>query len=264
MIDFINSLPFTAPVDGGHVEMPANIVKGYPSQLNQGLFDKTLDLSFISCSEYLKNKSRYALVSDLCIGAFPEVMSVVLYTKKPLFELDHEVIAITKQSSTSVNLLKILCYHFWKIIPTFTAFDKVEEVTNYSAFLLIGDQSLHYSNFPGYSRIDLCKAWYYATGLPFTFAVLAARNEIVMSHAKAIESCVAKLHESLKWSINNLIEIEKLAEEKSGLASDVIHDYFKILHYQLNAKQKEAINRFESLMLQLPENSSTLTTEALV
>lgn len=253
IIEYINSLPFCAGIDLGHISLNANIIKGIPSKLNHLLQEGSLDLSLISCSEYLKYKEDYALVSGLCIGAFPKVMSVVLYTKKALYELDQETIVITKQSAASALLLKALAKEYWNINPIFKPLLDVDYAEQFNAFVLIGDDCLRKPEFPGYSRIDLCEAWYHATGLPFTFAVFAARREVQEKYPEDLDHCIEKIQASLHWAYQHPQEIERLAKEKSGLSSSIISEYFQVLRYRLTPKQKEGLDLFEAKIKMLPE-----------
>ncbi len=259
MIEYINALPFYAAFKTGAIKTEASFVTGNPSTLNQLLREEQLDLALISSSEYLKHLEKYTLLPQFCIGAFPAVMSVVLYTNCPLYELDNQIIAVTSQSQTSVDLLRILAFYFWGVNPQFTPLPSLSRAQKFKAFLLIGDECLTHPQFEGYTRIDLCEAWYHATALPFTFAVFAATDKAHEQKSGEIGQFMQQVQQSLNWSRAHPETIHALAKAQSSLSEEKITAYYSYLQYTMNNKQRQALERFGSYTANLADKAPLVT-----
>ena len=277
IIDYINALPFLAAFKSGAVSFPAQFVLGVPSALNRALRRGDLDISMISSAEFLHMPQRYALIPPYCIGASDKVMSVALYTRLPLKELDGALVAVTGQSSTSVELLRLLCTHYWKINPHFTIFSgnaiDIAKLPACPAFLLIGDECLQNPHFPGYTTVDLAQAWHLATGLSFVFAVFAANSAERAVHiaenltddsqkntsvlgSERISSQVTKaelaefshaLGQALDWAKKNPALIHQMAIEKSRLSPEIISAYFQVLQHTMTPQHMQGLEKFRAL-----------------
>lgn len=252
-LNYINSLPFFAAFQKGVVPCAGNLIYNVPTALNRALHAQKLDISLISSAEYLCHKENYTLITDACIGADGPVMSVLLYIRDgtSLDALDEQTVAVTAESASSTLLLKILCHNFWQIYPHFSTLNSIEETGKYAAFLLIGDPCLKNQTVPGFYTLDLADAWRIATGLPFTFAVFAAHNNVVEEKKKEIITFTYQLQQALQWAMENRQEIECLASERFALPIEFIRLYYTLLRYEFNEKQKMGLQKFEELAIQI-------------
>ncbi len=246
-IDFINALPFYAAFFKGAIDPGVELIRAVPSELNRQLRSGTLDLSPISCSEYLHHRDLYALLPDFCIGARTRVDSVCLYYKGAMQELGDRTIGVTSQSASSSLLVKVLCHHFWQLKPRFETLPSIQDIHDYEAFLLIGDQCLEHPYVKGYQTIDLAQAWFHATGLPFTFAVFAVRKDSLQRSPQEVSAFEEKLRASFEWSSKNPEIILELAQQRCSRPLDHIRRYYNLLYYHFDALQRKALDRFDLL-----------------
>src|SRR5579864_585028 len=107
-IKYTNDLPIYAAFDEGVIEYPGKLHADVPSRLNEMMHDGLLDVGPISAFAYAQDADRYVLLPDLCIGARDEVISVVLVSSVPPALLDGAEIAVTPESATGRNLLRVL------------------------------------------------------------------------------------------------------------------------------------------------------------
>src|SRR5688500_13473422 len=91
-IPWINCFPIYGAIDRGVVEMPADLVSGTASELNDLLAAAVLDVSVVSAVEYARNASAYHLLPDLAITSDGPVHSVKLFSRRPVAELDGRTI----------------------------------------------------------------------------------------------------------------------------------------------------------------------------
>ncbi|MGD9343605.1 MAG: hypothetical protein PVJ25_06185, partial [Desulfuromonadales bacterium] len=91
------------------------IVAGVPAELNRMLAEGTIDACPSSSFEYALRADDYLLLPGHSISSIGPVHSVLLFTPGPLNDLPGQEIAITGESATSINLLKVLLMEFCRI-----------------------------------------------------------------------------------------------------------------------------------------------------
>lgn len=254
IINYLNSIPFTAAFDLGVLQPHVMLQSGVPTQLNQKLREGELDVSFISAAEYLCYPELYTLLPDFCIGARERVASVCLYVRESIDRLDGRRVALTPDSASSAMMLRLFCQQHWKISPQFVTLEAIDNYEGYEGFLLLGDQCLRRPQVPGFRTIDLATVWYYTTGLPFTFAVLAARRDSMAAKAVEIAAWQVTLGESLAWSRAHAAEITQLGQQRSQLPLDVLTDYYRLLRFDFDAEQQRGLARFSQLLEETDAN----------
>lgn len=260
VIDYINFYPLFAAFQEGAIFSQFEWKPAVPSALNKALYCGDLDVSPISSSEYLLNRSGYGLLPDFCIGAGEKVMSVCLHIKGDISSLDGIVVGLTAQSASSALLVKVLCHHFWKVSPTFVTMNTVDELKQCDAFLLIGDDSLRNPKFPGYTTVDLATAWYRETQLPFTFAVFAARSEVLETHPKEIEALRTAFQQSYAWATEHPDIIVSLAYQRCPIPVERIKEYYSVLRYRFDDSQQKALDLYGKLIETLPPHLKETTS----
>lgn len=241
-VNYINALPFFAAFQLEEVPTTAQFIYNTPARLNQALALGEIDIGLVSSIEYLKNRISYSLLPQFGITAYDRVMSVCLYTRCPLSELDGKNIGTTVESASSIALLEVLCEQFWDISVTMTPISTVDEGKTHEAFLIIGDQCLQHQHLDGYTTIDLAQAWYYATGLPFTFALFVRRHDHKID--EEIVLFQQQLQDSLIWAQNNRETIEDIAVKRCSISQKLIREYFSLIHYSLNDHMLEGLAKF--------------------
>ena len=234
-------------LEAGIIPHSVELVHAVPAELNRRLYMNELDVAFVSTFEYLRHRENYDLLSNLCIAAYEHVYSVCLYSRCRLRDLDGKTIGITRQSASSVALLKLLCKRHWKIQVQFKWIDTEEEGFSLDACLLIGDQSLVHQEVDGFYRIDLANAWTYATGLPFTFAVFAIRKPLHKEKQDELEDLAHSFHQSLEWARNHKDVIIEKAIAKTNVSQSLLTKYYQTLLYTMGAQEREAIELFSEL-----------------
>lgn len=249
-IRYINFLPLFAAVELGKVHSTSQYRFDVPAALNSALRSGELDISPISAAEYLANAPSYELLPHYCIGAVDRVFSVTLYTRYPVEQLDGRTIGLTAQSASSVLLLKVLCYHFWKVSPHFQVFDDLKNHSQFDALLVIGDDALLHPELPGYQNIDLATAWHDSTALPFTFAVFAARKSTQLGQRQAFNE---RLELSYQWAQENPDVILSLARQRLPISIERLKAYYEALRYPFCPQQQAGLNRFHDLVRTLKE-----------
>ncbi|MBU0701536.1 menaquinone biosynthesis protein [bacterium] len=243
-LDFINCLPVYYGILEEKVGINAQIIKGFPNQLNNLLAAGDLDISPISSIEYARHQDEYLLLPDICLNSEGPVKSVVLISKFPIEMLDDKSIALPTTSATSHVLLKILLSHLnvaYEVKPA----EINSMLSNSDAALLIGDDALRIRKADDLFLYDLAELWQEKTGFPIVFAVWAVRKDyvrklsIVSPYLEIIEEIAYSLRKSLNYGLANIDKIiDRVLPE---FPSVDLWDYFRNLKYKFGAREREGL-----------------------
>lgn len=247
-IAYINCAPVYGAIDRGIVAAPGELVTGTPAELNDLLVAGELDVSVISAIEYARNSRDLVLLPDLAISCDGPVRSVALFSRRPVEDLDGRTVLLSASSRTSVALLELLCRDVWKITPKFAeARAEAQDLQTlaalpHEAVLVIGDAALALANGGAYPhRYDLGAAWKRWTGLPFVFAVWAARRT---ADAASVQRCHGALMASREWGLGHLEFLADTAAQSSGVPRSVCLEYLTGLNYSFTYKHLAGLADF--------------------
>ncbi|MFZ5625389.1 MAG: menaquinone biosynthetic enzyme MqnA/MqnD family protein [Gemmatimonadota bacterium] len=268
-IPWINCYPIYGAIDRGIVRLDAELVSGTASELNDLLAAQELDVSVVSAVEYARNAAQYHLLPDMAISCDGPVHSVALFSKRPLAELDGATVLLTASSRTSVLLLELLCRHRWRIAPRFaTVRAEASDLAALSGFpheavLVIGDAALVLTAHGQYRhKVDLGAEWRAWTGLPFVFAVWAARRTVPAATAAMVHR---RLLDSRAWGLEHLDTLARAAAANTGVPEAVCRNYLGDLDYALSYRHLAGLTDFFRRLAQdglVPDGSLSFITAA--
>jgi len=268
-IPWINCYPVYGAIDRGLVSVPAELVTGTASELNDLLAAGELDVSAVSAVEYARNAAAYHLLPNLAITCDGPLHSVALFSRRPIEELSDATVLLSASSRTSVLLLELLCRHRWKIAPRFaTARAEAMDLESlaglpHEAVLVIGDAALLLTARRDYPiKLDLGGEWHAWTGLPFVFAVWAARREALAEPVRAVHE---SLLESRAWGLSHIDELAADAARRTGVAERVCHAYLSDLDYALSYRHLAGLTDFFRRLAQdglVPDGSLSFISAA--
>ncbi len=249
-IGYINCAPVYGAIDRGIVALPrgGELVTGTPSELNDLLVAGELDLSVISAIEYARHGKDLVLLPDLAISCDGPVRSVALFSRRTVGQLDDRIVLLSASSRTSVALLELLCHDVWRIQPRF-AEARAEPpdlealaALPHEAVLVIGDAALKLAAAGTYAhRYDLGEEWKRWTGLPFVFAVWAARR---VASLAAVRRGLAALVASRAWGLAHLGELAADAARTTGVSLAMCREYLDGLDYAFTGLHHTALTDF--------------------
>ena len=167
----------------------ARIVFDLPSRLADRLASGQLDVALIPSVELFQDPS-YTIISDACIGCRGPVLSVKLFSRKPVSRI--RTLALDEGSRTSVTLVRVLLEHKLGVRPRLEPLPIGASVndTGADAVLLIGDRAIHPPAGPFEEVWDLGDQWWQWTGVPFVFAMWTARSQANLDDIEATLSAV--------------------------------------------------------------------------
>jgi len=112
----------------------------------------------------------------------------------------------------------------------------------HDAVLVIGDAALLLGAGGTYPHdTDLGEAWKAWTGLPFVFAVWAARRDAA---AEAVSEVHSALLASRRWGLAHLDELAAQAAERTGVGTETCRAYLSGLDYGLSYRHLAGLADF--------------------
>ncbi|MDT8423324.1 MAG: menaquinone biosynthesis protein [Desulfuromonadales bacterium] len=248
-ITYSNCVPFfyfirEAGFDG-------EIIPGVPAELNRLLASGAIDASPSSSFEYARNWRNYLLLPDLSVSADGPVWSVLLFSEKSPEQLDPLTkIAITGESATSVNLLRVILreYYGWDHVCTYVPGEPLEQiVASGRPVLLIGDRALRCAYTTNHRAFDLGTMWKELTALPFVFALWIVRREFAEKNAVALDLLKKQLQQAKEKAFSQLSLLARRTGEATAMTEKQRVEYWRLIEYGLPASCLEGMQLYFQL-----------------
>lgn len=249
-IQFLNCLPLYWGLARTGTLLDLELTKDTPEKLSERLVAGELDVGPITLVEYLKNADDLVAFPDIAVGCDGPVMSCVIVSQVPLEQLDGARVALGSTSRTSVRLAQLLLAERFGVRPDYYTCppDLALMMREADAAVLIGDAALranlHDGPKYGLAVHDLGALWKEWTGLPFVFAVWAARKE----YAERRPELTRQVHQAFLASRDlSLEEVGKVAEQAArweAFDAEVLERYFTTLDFRFGGPQLEAVTEF--------------------
>ncbi len=243
-VPFVNAQPLTWGFLRGPYRGIFEVTRVAPSGIPDLLRSNQVDVGLIPSIEYLRLPG-VELLPQLCIASKRRVRSVILASRVPLEQI-HSV-ALDANSRTSAALLKILLLRrglrdvrYAEQAPSLR-----EMLLEHDAALLIGDAALT-ADVTGLRVLDLAAEWFAQTGLPFVFALWAARAGVVVPDG------VRPFIESRRLGVASIPSIAVLEGQRLRLPPESIESYLRTnIHYVLGSEEQRGLDLFFRLAQQL-------------
>ncbi|MFF5716168.1 menaquinone biosynthetic enzyme MqnA/MqnD family protein [Streptomyces buecherae] len=249
-IQFLNCLPLYWGLARTGSLLDLELTKDTPEKLSEQLVRGDLDIAPVTLVEFLRNADDLVAFPDLAVGCDGPVMSCVIVSQVPLDQLHAARVALGSTSRTSVRLAQLLLSERFGVQPEYYTCppDLGVMMQEAQAAVLIGDAALranlYYAPRLGLDVHDLGQMWKDWTGLPFVFAVWAARRAYLEQEPELVH----KVHEAFLSSRDvSLEEVAKVAEQAArweAFEPEVLERYFTTLDFSLGAEQLAGIAEF--------------------
>jgi len=245
-IPFLNLLPIFRALETRLSVENVRFVSGHPSDLNRKLREGKLDISPSSSIEYGKLPDRYLLCPDISISSRSKVMSVLLFSHRPVTDLPGDPIAVTNNSDTSVVLLEILLREFLgkrnRLVRT--SLSAGEALLRYPAYLAIGDEAIRGSLSGAAAHVtDLGEWWNRETGAPFVFALWIVPGEALREGGERLRRFARTLLSAKRIAREEMDREDSRIIGPEWIPRGFLSEYWRNLSYDLSA-EIEGLDRF--------------------
>lgn len=247
-ITYANCVPFFHYL--AEAGFRGRIVEGVPAELNRLLATGAIDVSPSSSFEYGCRWQDYLLLPGHSISSCGPVRSVLLFTAKPIEALDGVEIALTGESATSVNLLRILLREFFgfqKVTYRLPRRPVETLIAEGAPALLIGDRALRAALSASGNVYDLGELWYRFTGLPFVFALWILRREAAQAKQQEVVALLRQLTAARTLALASLDVVAAATPERQWMGEAGLVAYWRSMSYDLDERHLAGLRHFFAL-----------------
>lgn len=233
---YLNAAPLNYLLHYGEVPDWLEVRFEGPAAGAEALRNGRADLCILPAVEFQRIPGLVVL-PGMAIASPGRVRSVVVLSRRPFEELRH--IGVTAKSRASVALLQVISSEFLGHRLELTPFDSYPEAMDrFDGALLIGDEAL--TTPAGALRVtDLAELWRRHTGLPFVFAIWAARRE------SCSQRLVDFLHRSKRAGLTGLPRIAADFSSRLGMTPAAVEDYLSgNISYELGPAELESLDLY--------------------
>jgi len=250
-IQFLNCLPLFWGLARTGSLLDMDLHTDTPDGLNDALASGDLDMGPISLMEFLRHADDLVALPDIAVGSDGDVMSCLIVSQVPLEELDGQPVALGSTSRTSVRLAQLLLAERVGVNPEYFVCppDLRTMMSEAKAAVIIGDAALraalHEAPRMGLEVHDLGRMWKDWTGLPFVFAVFAARRDFLAREPALVRQVHADLLASRDLSLAEMAKVcEQAAQWEEFDAATLERYYTTALDFSLGGEQLAGIAEF--------------------
>ncbi|MDZ7343160.1 MAG: menaquinone biosynthesis protein, partial [candidate division KSB1 bacterium] len=245
-IPYLNCVPFYDRFEN----KPFRLIPLAPRPMGKLAEQGQIDGGPLSLLDYWRVEKDFDLL-DYGIAVRNLARSVVLYSNYPWLELEGKRLGITSETSTSIELLKVLLAHKYgvaakleRLHPIFQA----SEAAHFDAVLVIGDEALIRAK-AGLANFryvfDLGKEWHDWTGLPFVFAVWAVRKSVNTEKKQAL---IDQLERAALDADQRHPHFGAWHGKRLGMTPAEVQVYLDGFVFRLGEKEKAAMAKFRGLL----------------
>lgn len=235
-VSYLNSRPLIEGLGG--LLPSAELTLDYPSRLADALALGQLDVALIPSVEYFR-RPGYEVVSDACVAARGEVLSVKLYCRVHPGMVRR--LALDEGSRTSAALARVILAERYGVFPETEplSMESSTRDTSADAILIIGDRAMHRPEGEFEVVMDLGQVWYEWTGLPFVFAMWVARRNAQTDGVEEVLSASRDL------GLSRVDQIARRHAPLLGISEQLAKTYLtKNLHYYLTGAERSGLRLF--------------------
>ncbi|PIQ84737.1 MAG: hypothetical protein COV75_00415 [Candidatus Omnitrophica bacterium CG11_big_fil_rev_8_21_14_0_20_63_9] len=257
-VPYLNSTPFFR---GLSLSPHMAVTEAAPREVGERAAAGEVAAGLLPLADFLRLEAQFERVGPFGIAVRGRARSVLLFSRKPIRQLEGATIAVTDDTSTSAVLLRLILERRYQIVPASyerrlhserrrqqaSASKERRQDTEADALLLIGDEALRYkrSNVHYPFETDVAFEWWLWQHVPCVFAVWAIRKDVAVGEKKLLETSLSRA-----LGVNQR-QLDVIAHEASAtfeLPAQELQDYLGKFIYRLSRDEEEGISRFRELM----------------
>ncbi|MEU9602914.1 menaquinone biosynthesis protein [Streptomyces sp. NPDC048057] len=249
-MQFLNCVPLYWGLARTGTLVDFELTKDTPEKLSERLVRGELDIAPISLVEFLRHSDQLVAFPDIAVGCDGPVMSCVIVSQVDLEQLDGARVALGSTSRTSVRLAQLLLSERYGVTPDYYTCppDLGLMMQEADAGVLIGDAalraSLHEAPRLGLQVHDLGQMWKQWTGLPFVFAVWAARKDYLAREPEVVHEVHQAFLASRDLSLEEVTKVSEQVARWEAFDAELLERYFRTLDFRFGAEQLAGVREF--------------------
>ena len=257
VVSFLNSRPLIEGLDrvGAGVELVFDVPAALP-----GLLDRdAVDAALVPVIDFVRPRRSWSVISDACIGCDGETLTVKVFSRVPPEQIRR--LHVDGDSHTSVVLAALVWREMYGTRLRMTPYHRGVSEDQCEAILLIGDKVVNQRLIHLDIEIDLGGAWKSLSGLPFVFAVWAAKRD------RDLDGLATTLGRARDLGLASLDRIAENVAPGMGWPVELARRYLtRRLAFTLGPQLREGLRRFLELagkhgLVPQPEKGSGVFSE---
>jgi chorismate dehydratase len=238
-VSYLNTFPFVFGLKASGFLQNFSLELDVPSLCAEKLKNGTVDIALVPAGA-LPEITKFHYISDFCIGAVREVKTVLLLSRVPLEQIRQ--VSLDFDSRTSVELVKVLARHHWKIEPQWENLKAGDAASpdHIESLVAIGDKTFEIRRHFPYVY-DLASAWIDFSGLPFVFAVWISRKKLP-------DDALLQFTNALGYGVSHKSECIGYFHDQLPGCGDCLSYLEQNISYEFDSKKREGLNKFLSLL----------------
>jgi chorismate dehydratase len=234
-VSYLNTFPFVYGIRESGLLHNFSLELDVPSVCAEKLKNGSVDIALVPVAA-LPEIGGLNYISDFCIGAVGEVKTVLLLSKVPREKI--RKVHLDFDSRTSVELVKVLARHHWRIHPQWENLQagRAASPEDIESLVAIGDKTfLIRKNFP--YVYDLAAEWIRFTGLPFVFAVWVSR-------VKLPDEVLQQFTEALSFGILHKKDCINYFRDRLPACEDCLSYLEHNISYEFDERKRQGLGKF--------------------
>jgi chorismate dehydratase len=243
-VRYANTFPFIYGLTEMGFDKKSVLETDHPSDCAAKVIEGRSDLGLIPVAAIPLVHEPH-IITDYCIGTNGKVRTVQLMSNTAL--KDVKKVYLDYRSRTSVNLIKVLAFNYWKKAFTWTGtsegFD-FASIRRNEAVVLIGDQCFEFEGHYRY-KCDLGEEWKKFSGLPFVFACWVSNKPLPGDF-------IEDFNNALSLGVKNIDLVTERFGKSGSIQGAELRKYLtENIDFHLNDEKKKAMSLFLDLLKKL-------------
>lgn len=237
-VPYLNCEPFYAFWG----ESPYRLLPVSPRRLGELAAEGQIAAGPMASYDAVRLEDQYEPLADLGVAVREEAGSVLLFSRRPLSELNGRTVSITEETATSFRLLRLILEVRHGIHPA-----GYQEGKGGDALLYIGDWALRRRQAPGEYPVitDLGREWWEWRELPFIFARWMVQQSLPADGKTRLGR---HLEAAFEKGESRLEEVAARRGPELGLKASQAESYLRNFTYRLGAEELEGLRTFRRLL----------------
>jgi chorismate dehydratase len=227
-------------------------VSGRLTDLTSALSKGEIDVGPITLVEYLRKPDNFQMLPRLSLSSLGRSGCMLLYTRKPVYELKESRIAVPGWAVGAIALLKWLMKEMYRFEPSLVERQgSVEEnLAQYDGVLMFQDQALKAAT--GTSDLlhvwDLGEVWWQITNTPFIYMIWAARKSLPEADVAALSDLFAQAKAAYPAEREAVVAE---AQNRVDMPAPVVEGYLSRFNYDFTPAHQSGLDSYQKTVLTL-------------
>ncbi len=249
VVPYLNAEPLAAALEDASLFPGVQVRAVVPSLLIEELLADRVDVALVSTAAVLPHP-QLRILPGMCVASCGPVESIQLYQRAPFDQV--RTVALDASSRSAHTLTRLLYAARYGQRPEFITRppDLRAMLSEVEAALLIGNPCLQANvllegggwDGPAVRSLDLGAEWTEFTGLPFVWAVWAAKAD------RPLGELTEMLQRSLAWGLERRQELADRGAAELSIGQELARRYVgEIIRYQMGDAELGGARRFAEL-----------------